>query len=123
MSAGNLGGRQKVVEGLELPVPNAGTISHAIIRNIRDGWNKTAEILTGIPPEITENFRSIRVILCQLTKKGYLERELPNGTHPGTRQRYAPTERGRAVRNYIINQPARPAVGSNRQDSGPTTSG
>ena len=114
--------RRKVVEGLELPVPNAGTIARAIISKM-EGWKNAAEIITQVPSDVTQNFQSMRVVICQLADEGYLTLEhAPHSRGKRGDQRYALTEAGQKVRDYI-NPPARPAAGANEQDSGPTTSG
>ena len=114
--------RWEVVEGLSLPVPNKGTIAHTIISKM-EGWRKAAEILMQFPPDLTQNFQSVRVVICQLADAGYLTREhapYSRGRRGG--QSYALTDAGHEVRDYI-NSPARRVAGSNGQYSSPTTSG
>src|ERR1700751_3993339 len=100
--------RRKVVEGLELPVPNTGTIARAIISKM-EGWKNAAEIITQVPSDVTRNFQSVRVVICQLADEGYLTLEhAPHSRDKRGEQRYALTEAGEQVRDYI-NLPTRPA--------------
>ena len=114
--------KRETVDGLELPLPNKETIAHAIISTM-EGWKKAAEIITQVPSDITRNFQSVRAVICELANDGYLMLEhAPHSRGVRGDQRYALTEAGHKVRDYI-NSLGQPAAGGNRQYSGPTTSG
>jgi hypothetical protein len=101
MSAKRHRQEREVVEGLTLPVPGKGTIAHTIISKM-EGWKKIAEILTQVPPDVTQNLGSVRVVICQLIDAGYLTREhAPYSRRWRGGQSYALTDAGREVRDYI----------------------
>ena len=110
MSAKRPRQEQEVVEGLTLPVPGKGTIAHTIISKM-EGWRKAAEIFTQVPPDVTQNLESVRVVICQLTDAGYLAREYASKRR-GRRgdQSYALTDAGREVREKLARAQAQASI-------------